>query len=128
MYYFLIAGGDFMWLLLIFAIIICVLSIKKGWDLFGNKNLPEAHLEKGLNAIIFWGSLSITLGFFGHFLALYLVMKEIARASAISTAIVAEGYGVSLITILFGMFIFMISLILWFVFRWKVKKITAKSN
>ncbi len=128
MFNFFFAGGDIMWLLLIFAIIICVLSVKKGRDLFGNQNLPEVQLENGINAILFWGGMSLLLGFFGHYLGMYLAMGAIARASDISPAVVAEGYGISLISILFGMFIFMIALILWFIFRWKVKKVTANSD
>ena len=118
-------GGHHMYFLLLFAIIIIGLSIKKAIDLFGKQNLSQSQLESGINAIIFWGSLSLLIGFFSHFTGLYLAMQAIAEASDISPAVVASGYGISLISILVGMFIFIISVIVWFFFRWRIKKLRS---
>jgi len=117
-------GGDLMYMLVLFAIIIIGLTIKKTIDLFSKKDLSQTQLESGINAIIFWGSLSLLIGFFSHFTGLYLAMQAIAEASDISPFIVAEGYGMSLISILVGMSIFIISVIVWFFFRWRIKKLT----
>ena len=124
---FFIEGGPFMLLLLILAIVIIVLSVKKAIELFGKNDLNKARLESGINAIIFWGGICLVLGFFGHFLGLYNAMQAIARASDISPSIVMEGYAVSLSTILFGLFIFLFAAIIWFSLRWRYKKMLEKS-
>ncbi len=118
-------GGVFMWLLLIIAISIIILSIKKAIDLFGSKISDPNHLEKGINAIIFWGGVSLVVGFLAHFWGLQLAMMAISHANDISPTIVANGFAVSLITIIFGMLIFLFSAIIWFIFRWQYKKLTA---
>jgi biopolymer transport protein ExbB/TolQ len=128
MFEFFIKGGHYMFLLLVFAIIIIGLSIKKVVDLFGKQNLSQAQLESGINAIAFWGGISLLIGFFAHFFGLYKAMEAIAQANDISPFIVAEGYGLSLISILTGMFIFIFSLILWFVFRWRVKRLSSNKD
>lgn len=120
---FFIQGGQFMWTLLILFVVIICLSVKKAIELFMKKGLDKARLESGINAIIFWGGISTVLGFFGHFLGVYMAMQAIKMANDISPAIVAEGYAVSLHTILFGLFILMISAVFWFVLRWRYKKL-----
>ncbi len=120
-----IQGGIYMWPLLLFAIIIVVLSIKKIVDLFFKKDLNQLQLESGVNSILFWGGMSLLLGFLGHYNGMYLAMQEISRASDISPAIVAMGYGVSLITVMFGLLNLLIAAIVWFVLRWRLKKLMA---
>ncbi|MBC8182442.1 MotA/TolQ/ExbB proton channel family protein [candidate division KSB1 bacterium] len=121
---FFFRGGYMMWLLLLTAIVILILTVKKVIDLFVNQNLPSNKLENGINAILFWGATSALLGTFAHFQGMYYAMLAISQANDISPAIVAMGYGVSLITILTGLFIFIISAIIWFIFRWQYKKLS----
>jgi biopolymer transport protein ExbB/TolQ len=123
-----VQGGFYMWPLLVLAIIIVVLSIKKIIDLFFKKNLNQLQLESGVNSILFWGGLSLLLGFLGHYHGMYLAMLEISRASDISPAVVAMGYGVSLITVMFGLLNLLLAAIAWFVLRWRLKKLTAKND
>ena len=84
-------------------------------------------MENGINAVLFWGIMSIIIGVFAHFIGIYAAMNAIMMANDISPAIVASGYAVSLITILFGLFILMLSSILWFILRWKYKSIISNS-
>jgi biopolymer transport protein ExbB/TolQ len=123
---FFVSGGQMMWLFLIIALLIIFLSIKKAIQLFGKNELPTAVLESGTNAIIFWGSISAILGFFAHYLGLYYAMQAIYKADDISPAIVAFGYSLSLITILTGLVLFVISAIIWFIFRWKINSLRTK--
>ena len=116
-------GGIFMWPILFIAIGIAILTIKKAIDIFGRKQMEQKSLESGLNAIILWGGLSVVFGFLAHFWGLYLALMEISRANDISPAIVAGGFAVSLITILFGLIILIISAIAWGVLRWQYKKL-----
>ena len=121
-------GGFYMWPLLLFAIIILVLSIKKIIDLFFKPEISHLKLESGINSILFWGGMSVLIGYLGHFHGLYLAMQAISRASDISPAIVAMGYGVSLITVLFGLVILLFSSLTWFVLRWRFKQLISKAD
>ena len=118
---FFFEGGPFMWVLLIIAITILGLSIKKAIDLFGSKSKDKVRLESGINAIIFWGFISVIIGFFAHYMGLFEAMRAIAQAGDISPAIVSYGYSMALITILTGLVIFFVSSVLWFIFRWRFK-------
>lgn len=119
-------GGIFMWPLLLMAFVNLFLVCKKVFDLFISPSSNEVQMERGINAILFWGVLSAVLGFYAHFMGIYLAMEEIVAAADISPAIVAGGYAMSLITVLFGLLIFMISALCWFAFRWRLKQLTEK--
>jgi len=116
------SGGIFMWPLLVVAIIIVYLSVRKIVDLFFLDNQNQAQIKSGINAILFWGSFSVILGIFAHFVGIYLAMQAIMTAQDISPAIVAQGYALSLITILTGLVLFMISALIWLLLQWKYKK------
>jgi len=119
---FLVSGGIFMWPLFIIAAIILYLSIRKFIELFLQHNQNHSKLKNGINAIIFWGSFSVVFGVFAHFVGIYMAMQAVMEAGDISPAIVAGGYAMSLITILSGLFLFMVSAIIWLVLQWKYKK------
>ena len=123
MFEFFMSGGVVMWLLLLIAVIIVILSIKKGIDLFSGKELPKAKLETGINAIAFWGGLSFVLGLIFHFWGIAAAMVAISQANDISPAIVAMGYRDALVSVISGLFIFIISLLIWFVYRWRYKSL-----
>ena len=120
---FFLEGGMMMWFLLIIAVVILVLSIKKAIQLYGKQEVSKPILESGINAIVFWGAISAIVGFFAHYLGIYYAMIAISRANDISPAIVSYGYSMSLITILTGLTIFLVSAIIWFVLRWRYKQI-----
>jgi len=125
---FILEGGIFMWPLLIIAIAVVVIAVRKASDLYMKEGLSKQQLEKGINTILFWGAFSIVLGFFAHFMGVYNAMLAIQQASNISPAIVASGYGMSLITILFGFVIFIVSLLLWGVFRARFNSLMIAEN
>ena len=120
---FFMSGGIFMWPILIIAITILYLSIRKIIDLFFLDIQNNSKLKNGINAILFWGSFSVILGIFAHFVGIYEAMQAIMAANDVSPAIVANGYAVSLNTILSGLFLFMISSIIWLVLSWRYKKL-----
>lgn len=128
MVHFFISGGPFMWLLLLTGILILGITLKKVLVLYWKKEPTQPNLERGINAIIFWGGISVVLGFFAHFFGMYQAMIVISKAPEISSAVVAEGYAASLTTILFGLFIFLLSAIFWFLLRWKYHQLLLKSS
>ena len=118
-------GGIFGWILILLILVIAWLSIRKGIQLFFKKDIDPLRLEPGINAIIFWGGISAVLGIFAHFSGVYQAMIAISAANDISPAIVAMGYAFSLITILIGLLIFMVSAVIWFLYRWRYKSIIS---
>ena len=112
-----------MWLLLILILVIFGLFIKKVIDLFFSDTADIDRSEKGVNAIFFWGAFSLLLGILAHFHGIFEAMVAISKATDISPSIVAMGYAMSLVTILSGLFIFMISGIMWFFLRWRIKNL-----
>ena len=121
-------GGEMMWLFVLLVLLIIYLSIRKLVQLYGKEDLPKSTLETGINAIIFWGAISAILGFFAHYLGVYYAMQAIYQANDISPAIVAHGYSMSLITILTGLTIFILSAVIWFILRWRFKQIAMIKN
>ena len=85
-------------------------------------------MESGIHAILFWGGLNVVVGYFAHYLGMFQAFQAIARASDISPSIVAQGYSVSLLTILFSLLIFLGSAIAWFVLRWRFKKLAVQAK
>ena len=120
---FFMEGGSFMWLLLIIAIVIVVLSITNGIQLYSKKEKNKSQIENSINSILFWGGFSLVLGFFAHFMGVYQAMLAIRSAGDISPAIVAAGYAMSIITILSGLFILLVSSIIWFVYKNRLTKL-----
>jgi len=119
------SGGMGMWLFLALIIIIIVLSVKKIIDFLNYKNLNKFQLERGINSIVFWGAISLILGFLWHYIGLYNAMNIIIQAHDIAPDVVVGGYQESLITVLTGLNIFFISSLIWFIFRCLLKKIEA---
>ena len=116
-------GGPFMWLMFFILLIILFLSVRNGVLLFMRKEDYSVKAETSLNGIIFWGALSIVIGFLAHFLGLYHAILAISHSTDISPAVIAMGYAQSLLTVLFGMTIFIISAIFWFILRWQYKRL-----
>jgi len=116
-------GGPFMWLMFFILLIILFLSVRNGVLLFMRKENYSVKAETSLNGIIFWGALSIVIGFLAHFLGLYHAILAISHSTDISPAVIAMGYAQSLLTVLFGMTIFIISAIFWFILRWQYKRL-----
>lgn len=70
-----------------------------------------------LNYILLFGSLSLICGILGQGIGLFYAMEAISEAGDISPALIAGGFRVSMITPLFGIMIFIFSLIFWGVLK-----------
>jgi biopolymer transport protein ExbB/TolQ len=122
----MIVGGPFMWLLLIIAVGILALSIRKGYDLFGGAEKEAVRLERGINAIMVWGVLSAVIGWLGQLTGIYRAINFIIQAEAISPPVIAEGFATSFVTTLFGLWIFLAASIVWIVFRTRYKQVASR--
>jgi len=111
-----------MWLLMVFAVVVLVLAIRKSLSLFGRGGGDPPKSRDGLDGILFWGCISLLTGFLAHFTGIYQAMLAISRAGDISPAVVARGYAESLITVLSGLLICVVSALVWFLLRCQVRK------
>ena len=55
-------GGLYMFPLLVLAVVILALTVKKALDLFVREGLERDQLERGLSAILFWGCVAASAG------------------------------------------------------------------
>ncbi|HCR18493.1 MAG TPA: hypothetical protein DIU35_13525 [Candidatus Latescibacteria bacterium] len=120
-------GGVFIWPLLLLAVVIVVLSGKRILELSRTTSLGEKRLDGGFNSILFWGCVSLVVGFLGHYLGVYGASGCIVKAESVSPSLMAAGYQVSLSTIIFGMLIFLFSAVIWYFLQWRYQKL-AKSG
>jgi biopolymer transport protein ExbB/TolQ len=121
-----VEGGLYMFPLLALAVVILVLTVKKGLDLFVREGLDREQLERGLGAILFWGCVAAVLGFLGQLKGQYLALQIISQAQMISPNLVAEGMAVSLITTLFGLMQLAFAGIAWFTLSTRYRRLTSR--
>jgi biopolymer transport protein ExbB/TolQ len=117
-----------MFVLGLLAAVVLVLSVKKAIDLFARSGLERERLSRGLDAILFWGSISAVLGFLGQFSGHYKALMIIRSAEIVNPRLVAEGIAVSLITTVFGLGILAISALVWFGLRCRLNSLTSRNE
>jgi biopolymer transport protein ExbB/TolQ len=125
---FILEMGMFRIPLIILALVVVGLSIKKFIDLSKGKDLTPARGERGLHAILFWGGISAVLGILGQTSGLYNALSAIGRAKQIDPTLVARGFAESFTTTLFGLTVFFFSGIIWFVLFSKYRKLAARKE
>ena len=128
MFIYFTMGGEFMWIQLLLFLTVIIFSTKKIYEFFIKKDMPKNRLISGLNAILFWGGISVLFGFISHFWGVSTAYQRISYAHDISPAIIAGGYSKSLITINFGLLILLFAAIVWFFLRWRYKNLAIKSG
>ena len=99
---------------------IIILDTKYAVNLFSDKN----HLHVDINKIIILGGFALSLGIFSHYLGIY---QGLQMFSYMSTEQVAGGYATSLVALMLGMGIFVLSGILWFALRSRLNALLAKA-
>ena len=115
MIWFIKTGGPLMLVLLLIAAVILVQIVRSAMALFGSDRDAANHIDRGVHAILFWGAFSAVLGVYAQLSGLYRALNAIIRAADVSPQIIAEGIAVSFHTTLFGLSVFLISGLAWFV-------------
>ncbi len=77
----------------------------------------EADIRKHRDVILFLGSFAFLLGMLGQVLGMIQAMGAIEQAGDISPALIAGGFKVSLLAPVYGFVLFIISYLVWFIFR-----------
>lgn len=110
------SGGVLMWPMLAVALGILGLVVRAGARI-GRGEGPTPEVDRGLQAILFWGVTAVLLGVLGTVVGLVIMTRAITLAGAVEAPLVWGGVGVSLVTLIFGLLIFLFASLAWFTLR-----------
>jgi len=114
-------GPFFMTIHYILWILIIIYSIQFLKNYYSeHKNVKK--LNKFKSNILFIGGFGFLLSIFYQNLGFYGALSAIERAQDISQAVIFGGLRISLIAPLYSFFLFLISFLLWFVYRNMIKE------
>ncbi len=111
------SGGIMMWPLLAVAIGILALALRAAVRLARAERGSVHEVERWLQAILFWGATALVLGILGTVVGLVVMARAIGLAGAVEAPLVWGGLGVSLVTLVFGLLIFLLAALAWFTLR-----------
>lgn len=111
-----IEGGPlFMGVLTLIGLVMIAWSIAVSRHVFLQYHVEEAAVRHNITYIKSIGLFALIVGIFGQLIGLYQMFVAIQQLGTVSPAILAGGLKVSSITTLYGIFIFMVSYVIWFV-------------
>lgn len=119
-------GGFFMWPILIVAIVILALAAR-AWVRTRELTGPDAVVETGVDAVLFWGVWVLVVGLLGTFTGIYLAAGAIERAGEVSPAMIWGGVRVALTTTLAGFLVFSVAALLWLALRFMYRRKVASA-
>jgi biopolymer transport protein ExbB/TolQ len=118
---FYLGGPLFMGILTLIFVAMIIVSFINGLPVLKG----YAEIEKGRNKISYIksvGLFALIIGILGQLIGLFEAFKAIEQVNDISPAMMAGGLKVSMITTLYGLFIYAISFLIWFGLSLKLKK------
>jgi biopolymer transport protein ExbB/TolQ len=121
-------GGIIMYPLLVVGIGILFLSARAAW-LLSRREAPAAEAERSLQGVLFWGAFSVVLGLLGTTIGLIQISQAIILAGRVEPTLVWGGFGVALVTLIFGLLIFLVAGVLWFALRqWSWRRLSRERS
>jgi len=119
-------GWQFMSILFIILVTTIVLGIIGSIMAYGKSNANLARLNNIVLAIKFLGGFAVVWGILGQGIGIYSACIAIQEMEDVSPALLAGGFQVSMITVLYGLIIFLISRIIWFILKTRFNTLSAK--
>lgn len=118
---FFMQGGPFMWLILLFMIIAIIFIAKSTVKIFGKGDYDKKIVENNLNTALWMGFLSSAIGLLGTATGFYHAAGAIGRATEISAFVIWGGIQVALTTLIFGLWIYIFTVIVVLLLKAKLK-------
>jgi biopolymer transport protein ExbB/TolQ len=112
--WFVMGGSLFMSILTILLVIIVAVSVYFAITIASGKAKGKANFSHQLKYVKSIGLFTMIIGILGQLIGLFSAFTAIEAANDISPSILAGGLKVSMITTLTGIFIYLISIIIWF--------------
>jgi len=113
---FYMGGPLFMGILTVILIIMVAWAVYHFLPVITKKEVNLAQTKAKLKHIKTFGTFALVTGIFGQLIGLYQAFSILEEVGNISQSLIAGGLKVSLISTIYGIVIFLISLLLWFVF------------
>jgi len=105
-------GGVMMWPMLVVALGI-VWTALRTWTRM-QQDAASDDVRRGMQSVLFWGGMAALLGLLGTVVGLVVAAQAIARAPEAPASLIWSGVGVTLITLIFGLVIFLFASLAWF--------------
>jgi hypothetical protein len=106
--------GVLLWPLLLICGVIVVLTVVNGVRLMSWHRSRHRRVSSSINAILFWGVVSATIGFLGQWIAIYKGMLLMAKHGLSSPRALWIGIAESCQTAILGLGILLVAGLLWF--------------
>lgn len=116
-------GPLFMGLLTIILIIMFVVSVMNGIPVLKGNITDHDTIRRKIGTIKSVGLLALIMGILGQLIGLFSAFRAIElKAVEVSPSLIAGGFKVSMITTMYGLIIYILSLLIWFGFNMKLEK------
>lgn len=115
---FMVTGGlPGMLIITTLGLVMIFFATKKGISIFREGDRSKRFLD----IILFWGSLAFAFGILYQIMGMFQVFSVVAEVGDIAPSIIMSGFKVTIIAPFYGFIIFVISYILWFIYRSKLR-------
>jgi hypothetical protein len=121
----IMGGWQFMSILFIILVTTFILGIVGFILAYGKSNSNLTRLNNIVLAIRFLGGFAVVWGVLGQGIGIYEACVAIQEMEDVSPALLAGGFQVSMITVLYGLIIFLISRIIWFILKARYNSLSA---
>jgi hypothetical protein len=118
-------GWQFMSVLFLLLVAIIILSVIGFIQVYGNSSPNLIRLKNVVLAVKFLGGFAAVWGILGQGIGIYQACIAIQEIQDVSPALLAGGFQVSMITALYGIVIFLLSHIFWFILKTRINKIES---
>jgi len=109
-------AGPLIFPVILLVLVIAGLGVVNAVALIRRKSAAPSR-RNSIDAILFWGSVAALIGFLGQWLGIMKIITVIVEHGVVSPNMVVLGLSESLLTPVAGMFVFVVSVFLWFFLR-----------
>jgi hypothetical protein len=110
-----LSGGPMMWPMLVVAVGITWLAVRTAAALRAGS--PASQIRPRLDALLFWGGMSVLLGLFGTVSGVVVMASWIEQFGPVAATTLWNGIGVALVPLLFGLLLFVGAACAWLALR-----------
>lgn len=111
-----VAGGSFMWLILIAGLVALFLAVDAGRKLYG-ETAGASGLRAEIDGVLFWGGFASVLGLVGTLGGVAVMARSLERIGEAPPDLIWGGVRVALIPTAFGVTVLALSLLAWYGLR-----------
>ena len=122
---FFIVMGFWRWPLIIFTLLIIYNLVRYSPEVMKGNRVAES-VRISIDSILFWGIMSVATGILGQISGIYNALNIILKATDISPQIVMKGFSESFTSTIFGFYIFILSGLIWYFLKRKIRMTDAK--